>query len=78
VAPRGVYRQINDDLIPCQSPGSPVGGAYTWLDMAVERGVTYWYKLEEVDVQGRSRLYGPVWAQMGAGYRLYLPLIARQ
>ncbi len=70
----GVYTRLNDTLIPSQAPGSPIGVVYTWLDGAVEPGVTYYFKLETVDVQGSTTLFGPVSAVAGP-YRFYLPLV---
>jgi CSLREA domain-containing protein len=78
-APDGPQTCLNADLIPGQAPGSPVGAVYQFRDEAVEPGVTYWYWLEGVDVQGRATRHGPVTAQAlpGSQYRIYLPLMSR-
>ncbi|MEJ5308331.1 MAG: hypothetical protein WHX52_01045 [Anaerolineae bacterium] len=59
-AVNGPYTQLNADLIPPQFPGEIMGGAYDWLDTNVQPGVTYFYKLEDIDVKGVSTFHGPV------------------
>ncbi|HOU12344.1 MAG TPA: SdrD B-like domain-containing protein [Anaerolineae bacterium] len=56
----GPYTQLNATLIPPQNPGSVMGGYYEWLDMAVLPDVTYFYKLEDLDVKGVSTFHGPI------------------
>ncbi len=58
----GAYVQLNAELIPTQNPGAVFGGVYTWLDEDVIPGVTYFYKLEDVDIEGVATLHGPVQA----------------
>jgi len=72
----GPYSQLDEALIPAQSPGSSAGAAYTWTDAAVEPGVTYHYLLEGLDAQGRTTEYGPVPAALAA-HRIYLPFVSR-
>jgi hypothetical protein len=55
----GVYVQLNDTLIPSQSPGAVSGATYTWLDEAVQPGTVYYYKLEAIEVGGASTMHGP-------------------
>jgi hypothetical protein len=74
------YAHLNAELIP--SRGSPIRGAtYAYLDAAVTDGMTYSYKLEEVDILGASTFHGPVSVTIslpdGEGCRLYLPVIIR-
>jgi len=64
-APDGPYTKLNEELIPSQAPGSPVGAVYVWLDETVQVGQTYYYKLEDVDIHGHTTLHGPV--QVGNG-----------
>ncbi len=60
----GHYARINDHLIPGQ--GYSVKGAhYQYVDVDVEAGVTYYYKLEDVDFRGHGSFHGPVWATPG-------------
>ncbi|MCX8044914.1 MAG: hypothetical protein N3B18_12415 [Desulfobacterota bacterium] len=55
----GAYVKINASLIAAQ--GSPTKGAsYTFIDSSVRNRKTYYYKLEEVDLQGAVTLHGPV------------------
>jgi hypothetical protein len=56
----GPYARLNGDLIPSQSPGDASGATYTWLDDEVQPGVTYYYKLEDVEVGGTRTMHGPV------------------
>jgi hypothetical protein len=60
----GPYVKLNESLIPSQSPGSVAGAAYTWVDEDVEPGVTYYYKLEDIEVSGVHTLHGPVTASI--------------
>ena len=62
----GPYIKLNESLIPSQSPGSSDGAEYVWLDEAVEAGVTYYYKLEDVEVGGKSTFHGPISASAQA------------
>ncbi len=55
----GEYVQITEDIISAE--GGPIWGAsYTYEDLDVEMGKTYWYKLEDVDIYGHSTFHGPV------------------
>jgi hypothetical protein len=56
----GPWTQLNESLIPTQMPGSPAGAVYTFEDSNVQMGVTYFYRLEDVDVHGQSTFHGPV------------------
>jgi uncharacterized delta-60 repeat protein len=59
-SPDGPAEQLNSALIPSQAPGSSQGFAYTWEDTDVVSGRTYWYWLEDVDLNGTTTLHGPV------------------
>ena len=66
-SPDGWDRQLNEYLIPSQSPGSPGGFLYTWQDGAdLQPGQTYWYWLQDLDVNGATTLHGPVSATVDA------------
>ncbi len=57
----GDYLKITDKLIPAE--GSPALGAYyKFVDEDVENRKTYYYKLEDIDLNGVSTLHGPVGA----------------
>ncbi|MFN2166654.1 MAG: GEVED domain-containing protein, partial [Anaerolineae bacterium] len=59
-SPDGPAEQLNENLIPSQSPGSTQGASYQWQDLDVEAGQTYYYWLEDVDVNGATSMHGPV------------------
>jgi hypothetical protein len=70
----GPYTKLNDALIPAE--GDPVsGGSYAYTDNNVIKGVTYYYKLEDVDFHGVSTFHGPVSATPTTIRRIYLPII---
>jgi hypothetical protein len=55
----GAYTRITTELIPAK--GSPSDSAtYQFVDKPVKNRTTYWYKLEDVDVNGKSTMNGPV------------------
>ena len=55
----GAYVQMNDALIPAE--GSPLYGSfYEFVDDDVQNRKTYWYKLEDIDIYGKSTFHGPV------------------
>jgi hypothetical protein len=74
----GTLVRLNEELIPSQAPpGSPMGALYTWLDGTVEEGVTYYYWLEGVDLQGFAAEVGQASAALPtvSPYRVYLPAV---
>ncbi len=73
----GVYRQLNESLIESQLPGMPVGTRYTWVDRDVEPGVPYYYKLEQLNVNGSPIMFGPESVTAEEPYTIYLPLVTR-
>jgi hypothetical protein len=64
--PDGVYEKLNAALIPTQNPGATFGATYIWLDTDVQLGMTYYYKLEDIDIRGNVTLTGPVNAVIAA------------
>ena len=61
----GARVKLNAQMIPSLvAPGSPFGAAYEYADTTVRFGRTYYYWLEDVDIFGRTRLYGPVDAKL--------------
>jgi len=55
----GEYKKINDSLIPAE--GSYIQGAsYKFIDKDVKNRKTYYYKLEDIDLNGTSTMHGPV------------------
>jgi len=58
----GNYAKINPSLIPAK--GSPTSGAtYQFIDDEVKNRKTYYYKLEDIDLNGKSTMHGPVSAE---------------
>jgi len=65
----GEYVKINGVLIPAE--GSPTQGAtYQFIDENVKNRTTYYYKLEDVDLNGTSTMHGPVSVTPRAIYSL--------
>lgn len=56
----GPWTQLNAELIPAQNPGAVFGASYEWLDTGVTLDTTYFYRLEDVDVNSASTFHGPV------------------
>jgi parallel beta-helix repeat protein len=72
----GTYIQLNDALIPAQ--GDPLSGAsYNFTDSDMVQGMTYYYKLEDVDTHGVSTFHGPVSATPSPVRHVYLPLLLK-
>jgi len=68
-SPDGPYVKLNEELIPSQAPGSPIGAVYVWLDGAVVVGRSYYYMLEDVDIYGNATMHGPVVVMAGPSLR---------
>jgi hypothetical protein len=47
-------------FMPSQAPGAGQGFAYSYEDLVVQPGQTYWYWLEDVSLSGVTTLHGPV------------------
>jgi hypothetical protein len=60
----GPYEKINTGLIPGLL-SSALGRAYQYVDAPVTNGAVYYYKLEDIDLKGRSTMHGPVMARPG-------------
>ncbi len=57
----GTKVQINSSMIPSKvAPGTNMGAVYTYVDTTAVAGVTYYYWLEEVELDGATNLHGPV------------------
>ena len=46
--------------VPAQMPGSTQGASYSYGDTAVQEGRTYYYWLEDIDLNGLPTMHGPV------------------
>jgi predicted extracellular nuclease len=51
---------------PSQAPGATQGASYSYEDVDVQPGQTYWYWLEDVSLGGATTLHGPVSASVQA------------
>jgi len=58
-SPAGPYVKVNTALIPGASDPL-LGGQYAYTDTNVVAGQTYYYKLEDVDLDGTTTLHGPI------------------
>jgi hypothetical protein len=57
--PDGRYVKLNDALIPAST--DPVaGGRYLYTDTTVTAGADYYYRLEDVELDGNSTMHGPI------------------
>jgi hypothetical protein len=55
----GAYTKINASIIAAQGY-STLGGYYEFVDTGVKNRTTYYYKLEDIDLNGVSTLHGPI------------------
>jgi hypothetical protein len=56
--------KVNDQLIaPAKDPMT--GGKYQYVDNTAKPGVTYYYRLEEVEKNGATNHYGPISVRAG-------------
>ena len=63
-AENGEYVKINPSLIPAK--GSATSGAtYQFVNENVRNRITYYYKLEDIDLSGKGTMHGPVSAEPG-------------
>jgi len=66
----GPYVKINPELIPGSS--DPIlGGHYVYTDTDVVAGRTYYYKLEDVELDGTTTLHGPIEVKATASANLW-------
>ena len=63
-SPEGPYVKLNDTLIPA-APDPIAGGSYSYTDATAEPGVTYCYQLEDVELDGKATMHGPIVAVSG-------------
>jgi hypothetical protein len=54
--------KVNAALIPA-SPDPLGGGKYSLIDRTARHGITYYYRLEEVDTAGHVSSHGPIQAK---------------
>jgi len=58
-SPDGPFARINDHLVPA-SPDPLLGGSYAFTDTDVVAGRTYYYQLEDVEIDGTTTRHGPI------------------
>jgi hypothetical protein len=56
--------KVNDQLIP-PAADPLTGGKYQYVDKAARAGVTYYYRLEEVERNGGTNHFGPISVRAG-------------
>ena len=67
----GTYNQINREII--QGAGnSSSPNEYSFVDNDISKMDTYYYKLEQIDIEGTKHTYGPV----SVDVREYIPLVS--
>jgi len=64
------YVKINDALIPAKG-STTVGATYDFVDEGLQNRKTYYYKLEDIDLNGKSTMHGPVSAKSRLLYGLF-------
>jgi hypothetical protein len=55
----GEYAKLNKALIAAKGSATK-GAAYSIIDKDVKNRKTYYYKLEDIDLNGKSTFHGPV------------------
>jgi hypothetical protein len=55
----GEYVKISPSLIPAEGSHAQCT-TYQFIDKNVRNRKTYWYKLEDIDNQGKGTMHGPV------------------
>ncbi|MEZ4770588.1 MAG: hypothetical protein R2844_19465 [Caldilineales bacterium] len=64
--------------MPSQAPGSTQGTSYSFDDTQVAAGQTWYYWLEDVDLNGATTLHGPVSAALQAPTAVRLDALETQ
>lgn len=57
--PGGPFDRLNQNLIPA-SNDPLVGGSYSYEDSGVQAGKTYFYQLEDIELDGSKSIHGPI------------------
>jgi hypothetical protein len=55
----GVYKRINSAVIAANGSATQ-GAAYSYTDSGLQNGKTYYYKLEDLDLNGAATMHGPM------------------
>ena len=59
----GEYTKLNSELIPATANAFE-DASYSYTDKDVQSGLTYYYKLEDLSIEGLSTFHGPVSAKV--------------
>jgi len=76
--------QLNNGLIPSNSPGGTQGSSYSFVDAQnLDPAVTYYYWLEDVDFYGVATLHGPTMAKVITTeplwiFKIFLPFMDKR
>jgi hypothetical protein len=73
-SPSGVFAKVNEGIVPTGAD-SLSGASYEYLDYDVERGERYYYRLEDVGLDGRAELSGQIEAS-APEVSFWVPLLA--
>ncbi len=73
----GPYVKITASVIPGLG-SSPEGARYSYRDSGVTNGVTYYYKLEDIETTGGTEVHGPIAALPSAGASLPAPALEQR
>ncbi len=65
-------------FVPSHAPGSTQGASYSYEDTEVSAGQTWYYWLEDVDLNGATSLHGPVSATLQAPTAVTLDALEAQ
>lgn len=74
MAEAGPYTKINEQLIPVQG-GPTAGASYTFVDDVVSPGTTYYYRLEDVELDNSTEQHPPI-AYDAPSIPLWAPVVA--
>jgi|GEM_PF-1617874 len=66
----GEYTKINAAIIPSEG-GATLKAEYSYVDTTAAPGITYFYRLEDIDTHGVSNFHGPVSAAIPAPISIY-------
>jgi hypothetical protein len=68
----GPFERLTETPVPGLGT-SPHGAKYRYRDSGLTNDVTYYYRLEDIETSGRTKLHGPVSATPSAGAAAGLP-----
>jgi hypothetical protein len=68
--------KVNEQLIP-PAADPLTGGKYQYVDKTARSGITYYYRLEEVERNGSTNAFGPISVRAGGleGWHLLVLLL---